>query len=48
MYIALPDTAAFCGSSKNPSSSIVARVFGDKFNDKTPLYNNAENKKENL
>ena len=30
------DTAAFCGSKKNPKSSIVDRVPADKFNDKIP------------
>ena len=30
------DTAAFCGSKKNPKSSIVDRVPAGKFNDKTP------------
>ena len=37
------DTAAFCGSKKNPKSSIVDR--SNKFKDKIPWYNRAENEK---
>ena len=41
----MSEKSAFCGSKKNPKSSIVDRVPADKFNDKIPWYNRAENEK---
>ena len=39
----MSEKSAFCGSKKNPKSSIVDR--SNRFKDKIPWYNRAENEK---